>query len=188
MDIQSVLKNLHPLEIKVLKNFTIGEGLYAKKLQEVLQYKEGHANQAFSWLKLKELVKEKTRKTTVVYELTELGKEYAKNGMPAERIILLLKEAGPLKLPEIAQKLGLQNKDVGSSFGELSKAGCAAMNEEKKAAYLKAPDDKSFLLMKRRALPILPKSAVRPMPHSRSLSVTKLSTLLRIWLRLCRRR
>ena len=148
MDIQSVLKNLHPLEIKVLKNFTIGEGLYAKKLQEVLQYKEGHANQAFSWLKLKELVKEKTRKTTVVYELTELGKEYAKNGMPAERIILLLKEAGPLKLPEIAQKLGLQNKDVGSSFGELSKAGCAAMNEEKKAAYLKAPDDKSFLLRK----------------------------------------
>ena len=39
MDIQSVLKNLHPLEIKVLKNFKIGEGLYAKKLQEVLQYK-----------------------------------------------------------------------------------------------------------------------------------------------------
>ena len=98
MDIQSVLKNLHPLEIKVLKNFKIGEGLYAKKLQEVLQYKEGHANQAFSWLKLKELVQEKTRKTTVVYELTELGKDYAKNGLPAERIILLLKEAGPLFL------------------------------------------------------------------------------------------
>lgn len=148
MDIQSVLKNLHPLEIKVLKNFKIGEGLYAKKLQEVLQYKEGHANQAFSWLKLKELVKEKTRKTTVVYELTELGKDYAKNGLPAERIILLLKEAGPLKLPEIAQKLGLQNKDVGSSFGELSKAGCAAMNDEKKAAYIKDPDDKNFLLKK----------------------------------------
>ena len=148
MDIQSVLKNLHPLEIKVLKNFKIGEGLYAKKLQEVLQYKEGHANQAFSWLKLKELVKEKTRKTTVVYELTELGKDYAQNGLPAERIILLLKEAGPLKLPEIAQKLGLQNKDVGSSFGELSKAGCAAMNDEKKASYIKDPDDKNFLLKK----------------------------------------
>ena len=148
MDIQSVLKNLHPLEIKVLKNFKIGEGLYAKKLQEVLQYKEGHANQAFSWLKLKELVKEKTRKTTVVYELTELGKDYAQNGLPTERIILLLKEAGPLKLPEIAQKLGLQNKDVGSSFGELSKAGCAAMNDEKKAAYIKDPDDKNFLLKK----------------------------------------
>ena len=148
MDIQSVLKNLHPLEIKVLKNFKIGEGLYAKKLQEVLQYKEGHANQAFSWLKLKELVKEKTRKTTVVYELTELGKDYAQNGLPADRIILLLKEAGPLKLPEIAQKLGLQNKDVGSSFGELSKAGCAAMNDEKKASYIKDPDDNNFLLKK----------------------------------------
>ena len=148
MDIQSILKNLHPLEIKVLKNFKIGEGLYAKKLQEVLQYKEGHANQAFSWLKLKELVKEKTRKTTVVYELTELGKDYAQNGLPAERIILLLKDTGPLNLPEIAQKLSLQNKDVGSSFGELSKAGCAAMNDEKKASYIKDPDDKNFLLKK----------------------------------------
>ena len=164
MDIQSVLKNLHPLEIKVLKNFKIGEGLYAKKLQEILQYKEGHANQAFSWLKLKELVKEKTRKTTVVYELTELGKDYAKNGLPAERIILLLKEAGPLKLPEIAQKLGLQNKDVGSSFGELSKAGCAAMNDEKKASYIKDPDDKNFLL-KKALLKRAAESAERRLPE-----------------------
>ena len=164
MDIQSVLKNLHPLEIKVLKNFKIGEGLYAKKLQEVLQYKEGHANQAFSWLKLKELVKEKRRKTTVVYELTELGKDYAQNGLPAERIILLLKEAGPLKLPEIAQKLGLQNKDVGSSFGELSKAGCAAMNDEKKASYIKDPDDKNFLL-KKALLKRAAESAERRLPE-----------------------
>ena len=148
MDIQSIIRNLHPLEIKVLKNFKIGEGLYAKKLQDVLHYKEGHANQAFSWLKLKELVAEKTRKTTVVYELTELGKDYAQNGMPAERIIRLLKEAGPLTLPGIAQKLGLQNKDVGSSFGQLSKEGCAAMNDEKKAVYIKEPDSTAFLLTK----------------------------------------
>ena len=148
MDIQSLLKNLHPLEIKVLKNFKIGEGLHSKKLQEVLHYKEGHANQAFSWLKLKDLIQEKNKHTAIVYELTELGKDYAKNGLPAERIIRLLKEAGPFKLPEIAQKLGLQNKDVGSSFGELSKAGCAAMNDEKKAVYVKDADDKNFLLKK----------------------------------------
>ena len=149
MDVQSILKNLHPLEIKVLKNFKIGEGLHARKLQEVLHYKEGHANQAFSWLKLKELVCEKSRKTSVIYELTELGKDYAQNGTPAERIIRLLKEAGPLKLPEIAQKLGLQNKEVGSSFGLLSKEGCAAMNDEKKAAYVKDPDGKYFLQVRK---------------------------------------
>ncbi|MEL3907204.1 MAG: phenylalanine--tRNA ligase subunit alpha [Treponema sp.] len=148
MDIQSLLKNLHPLEIKVLKHFKIGEDLCAKKLQEVLQYKEGHANQAFSWLKLKNLVREKSRKTSIMYELTELGGEYVKLGTPGERIIKLLKEAGPLKLPEIAGKLGLENKDVGSSFGQLSKEGCAAMNDEKKAVYIKEPDSKNFLLVK----------------------------------------
>ena len=148
MDVQSLLKNLHSLEIKVLKNFNVGEDLYAKKLQEALQYKEGHANQVFSWLKLKNLIHEKTRKTTVLYELTELGKDYAKNGTPAERIIKLLKETGPLKLPEIAEKLGLQNKDVGSSFGQLSKEGCTALNDEKQAAYIKEPEGMYFLSIK----------------------------------------
>lgn len=148
MDMQSLVKNLHPLEIKVLRHFKIDEPLSAKKLQEQLQYKEGHANQVFSWLTLKELVQERARKTAVVYELTELGKDYAENGFPLERIIALLKAAGPLTLPDIAQRLKLQNKEVGSSFGELSKAGCAALNDEKKAVYIKDPNDTSFILKK----------------------------------------
>ena len=53
MDIKSIIKNLHPLEIKVLKNFKIGEYLDNKKLELKLAYKEGHANQVFSWLKMK---------------------------------------------------------------------------------------------------------------------------------------
>lgn len=148
MDIHNILKNLHPLEIKVLKHFKKGDSLYAKKLQEMLNYKEGHANQAFSWLQLKNLIAEKNRKTCVFYELTDLGSEYFKKGTPAERILKLLKEAGPMHLPEIAQKLGLQNKEVGSSFGQLSKEGCAMMNDEKQAVFVKEADSSTFRLVK----------------------------------------
>ncbi len=146
--LETIIKNLHPLEIKVLKHFKHEEELYAKKLQELLNYKEGHANQAFSWLKMKELIHEKSRKTAVSYELTELGSDYAKNGTPAERILRLLKAEGALTLPEISEKLGIEKKDTGSAFGQLSKEGFASMNEEKKAAFVKDADSGTPVLIR----------------------------------------
>ena len=50
MDIQNLIKNLHPLEIKVLLKYSPSEELTTARLQKELEYKEGHANQAFSWL------------------------------------------------------------------------------------------------------------------------------------------
>ena len=58
MDISGIIKNLHPLEIKVLLKYTQKDELTSARLQKELDYKEGHANQAFSWLGGKELVKE----------------------------------------------------------------------------------------------------------------------------------
>ena len=46
MDVQNIIKNLHPLEIKVLLNYTAKDELTSEKLQKELDYKEGHANQA----------------------------------------------------------------------------------------------------------------------------------------------
>lgn len=147
MDIHALLKNLHPLEIKVLKHFKLNETLHAKKLQDILQYKEGHANQAFSWLKLKDLIHEQSRRTAVSYELTELGAAYAQEGTPSERIIALLKAQGPLTLPAIAQALHLENKEVGSSFGQLSKEGAVSMGADKKAVFVKEPESGRFALI-----------------------------------------
>ena len=46
MDIKNTIKNLHPLEIKVLLKYTGKDELTSEKLRKELDYKEGHANQA----------------------------------------------------------------------------------------------------------------------------------------------
>lgn len=144
MDISSIVKNLHPLEIKVLINFNQKDKLTAELLTGKLGYKEGHANQAFSWLQMKELIAEESRKTNVFYELTETGFEFSKIGTPEKRILDLLKEEGAHKLPEISEKLNLQPKDTGSVFGILSKEGCLKMDEEKNAVFVKMPEESRF--------------------------------------------
>lgn len=142
MDVQSIIKNLHPLEIRVLRAFAPGTELTADKLEKELDYKPGHANQAFSWLGGKELVTEIRREAHVFFEVTELGRVFAKSGTPDERILALLKDKGPHSLPEIAAALGLENKDVGSAFGTLSKEGAVKMDESKKATFVEMPKDK----------------------------------------------
>ena len=135
MDIQNIIKNLHPLEIKVLLNYTAKDELTSEKLQKELEYKEGHANQAFSWLGGKELLSVVSKTPHTFYEITDLGRSYAKDGIPEVRIINFVKENGAKLLPEIAAGTGLEQKDVGSAFGALSKSGVLKMNAEKKAEY-----------------------------------------------------
>jgi phenylalanyl-tRNA synthetase alpha chain len=146
MDARSLVKSLHPLEVRVLLRYgnpdaaASGDAqapgadrLDAGKLAADLDYKEGHANQAFSWLSAKGLAAEDGREVRVVYELTPLGREFAEKGTPDERILRFLSEKGPAKLPEICAALGLEQKDVGSSFGQLSKEGALSMDGEKRA-------------------------------------------------------
>ncbi|WP_318663569.1 phenylalanine--tRNA ligase subunit alpha [Treponema sp.] len=135
MDISGTIKNLHPLEIKVLLKYTQKDELTSARLQKELDYKEGHANQAFSWLGGKELVKEVSRTPHTFFEITDLGRELSEKGTVEERAVAFLKDNGAKTLPEIAAGLGLEQKDIGSAFGQLSKEGILAMNAEKKAEY-----------------------------------------------------
>ena len=134
-DLKSLIKNLHPLETKVLLKYGLNDELTSERLQAELGYKEGHANQAFSWLGGKNLLAETSRKPHTYFELTDFGRTVAENGFAEERIISYLKDNGPHLLPEIASALGLENKDIGSAFGSLSKEGVLKMNAEKKAEY-----------------------------------------------------
>lgn len=138
-DIKTLIKNLHPLETKVLLHYKQSDELTSARLQKELGYKEGHANQAFSWLSGKQLLAETARTPHTYFELTDFGKLVAKAGSAEERIVAYLKESGSKLLPEIASALGLENKDVGSAFGLLSKEGVLKMNAEKKAEYTGAP-------------------------------------------------
>lgn len=131
MDID--IKNLHPLEIKLLLHFAENE-ITVEKVGSTLGFETGQCNQVFSWLSGKNLIREKSRTLRIIYELTELGADYRAKGTPAEQIFRLVAEKGAMTLPEIAKELGLENKDVGTAFGQLSKEGILAMDGEKKAS------------------------------------------------------
>jgi phenylalanyl-tRNA synthetase alpha chain len=133
MDARSLVKSLHPLEVKVLLRYGPGDRLDSRRLEAELGYKEGHSNQAFSWLSSKGLAEEDGREARTVYELTPLGREFAEKGTPEERMLRFLSEKGPARLPEIASSLGLEQKDVGSAFGILSKEGALSMDGDKRA-------------------------------------------------------
>ncbi len=133
MDAQSLAKTLHPLEVKVLLRYDTQDELDAARLRRDLGYREGQENQAFSWLVSKGLAAESSRTLRTVYELTPFGRAIAESGTHAERIVSLVREHGALTLPEIASRLALEQKDVGSAFGELVKEGALALDELKRA-------------------------------------------------------
>ena len=136
IDILNTVKNLHPLEIRILLAYKKGDELTIEKVEKELGLKPGNGNQALSWLAGKGLVSELRRETAVFYELTSLGHEWKEKGSPEERILELirqrLKTQDRPRLPDIAQALKLENKDIGSAFGSLSKLGVLAMDGEKK--------------------------------------------------------
>ncbi|GAB1482519.1 phenylalanine--tRNA ligase subunit alpha [Treponema sp.] len=134
MDIQNIVKNLHPLEVRILRHYTLKDELTIEKVEKDLSFKAGNGNQALSWLAGKSLVLELRRETRVYYELTELGQIWKEKGLPEERMLALLKTKGAHSLPEVAAALGIENKDVGSAFGALSKIGVLVMDGAKRAA------------------------------------------------------
>jgi phenylalanyl-tRNA synthetase alpha chain len=149
MDIQSVVKNLHPLEIKIILAYKKGDELTIEKVEKDLGFKPGNGNQALSWLAGKGIVAEIRREGKVFFELTDLGRQWKEKGSPEERILELVRiqqgksgaDAPGLRLPEIAQTLGLDNKDVGSAFGSLSKLGLFAMDGDKRVSFALPPED-----------------------------------------------
>nr|AXS01218.1 Phenylalanyl-tRNA synthetase alpha subunit [uncultured bacterium] len=131
-DTQNIVKNLHPLEVRILLHYKKGDELTVEKVEQELGFKPGNGNQALSWLAGKNLIGEIRRETAVFYELTDLGREWKEKANPEERIIdLVRKNTGAFKLPDIAQTLKMENKDIGSAFGNLSKLGILAMDDDK---------------------------------------------------------
>jgi len=114
---QSAARILHPLEVRIILAFDEGEIIDSQRVKQVLGFREGQEQQAFSWLLAKGVLEEAERRTEVFYELTPLGQEWHEKGIPARRIFSLLKDRGPMSLPEIAQTLGFdQNCRIGLWF------------------------------------------------------------------------
>lgn len=131
---EATLKSLHPLEVKTLLHFDGDVEFDVDRMQRELELNLGQCNQALSWLSAKQCIDETKRETRVLYERTELGGEYADKGTPIERILAVVQNEGALSLPEIAEKTGLEKKDVGSTFGQLSKQKVLTMDAEKRVS------------------------------------------------------
>ena len=147
MNSDSIIKNLHPLEIKILIHFEQNTELSSSLLTQELGYKEGHANQAFSWLGMKALIQEERRIKHTFYEATELGLSYAEKGIPERRFLQYIKSQEKAKLPDIATATSLSFKEAGSAFATLSKNGACKMDEEKNVVYIKEVQDERLLII-----------------------------------------
>ncbi|MCL2043934.1 MAG: phenylalanine--tRNA ligase subunit alpha [Treponema sp.] len=147
-DISGIVKNLHPLEIRILLAYKKGDELTIEKVEKDLGFKTGNGNQALSWLFGKGLIGEIRRETAIFYEITGLGQEWKEKGSPEERILEMIRnrmksaQDRPL-LTEIAQALHMENKDIGSAFGHLSKLGVLSMDSDKKVTVTIPLDDPS---------------------------------------------
>ncbi|MDR2575159.1 MAG: phenylalanine--tRNA ligase subunit alpha [Treponema sp.] len=144
MDITNTVKNLHPLEIRILLSYRKGDELTIEKVEKDLGFKPGNGNQALSWLAGKGLVSEIRRIKAVFYEITSLGQEWKTKGSPEERILALVRQKlavqERLSLSDIAGALKMENKDIGSAFGSLSKLGVLGMDGDKKLTITLPPE------------------------------------------------
>lgn len=134
------LKGLHPLEVRVLRNVDEGIPFSTEILVDELDLNIGQSNQALSWLSAKNLIEEKHRAERTLFELTELGSTYADVGTPMARIYNLVSREPGLTLPQLAERLGVENRDVGSAYGALAKGGYLGMDGNK--GVHKKQDDK----------------------------------------------
>ncbi len=132
MNGESVIKGLHPLEVRLLRHFQEGELVTPARAIGELGFNQGQFNQAVSWLQAKGLLQEAERIRRTEYGLTDLGRQYRREGTPEERLVRLIRAEGPLSLPQIAGRLALENRDVGSAFGTLAKENVLAMDERKR--------------------------------------------------------
>lgn len=143
------VEQLHPLEVRVLRAavalsavapFAAADLMAAdaKVLKEadakVAGLNLGQCNQAFSWLLDKGLIAEQARVQALRYELTALGDRYRREGLPEERIIALVRAEGPLPMPQLAARLGLEQREVGSAYGALARAGVLAMDAARRVS------------------------------------------------------
>ncbi|MCL2800330.1 MAG: phenylalanine--tRNA ligase subunit alpha [Treponema sp.] len=152
-NINNIVKNLHPLEVRILLSYKRGDELTIEKVEQDLSFKPGNGNQALSWLAGKGLISETKREIAVYYEITALGQEWKEKGSPEERILELVRQRiknakeAP-RLPEIAEELKIENKDIGSAFGSLSKLGVLSLDAEKKVIMSKEPSPEHFAVLR----------------------------------------
>jgi len=120
MDIDKLVKSLHPLERKVLpfidKDTSLDDLVKKSKLKDV------EVMRALQWLENKKIVEIKTEQKKRI-NLDVNGARCKKEGLPERKVLTALKDK-ELSLPELEKKTGLSKEEINVSIGSLkSNAG-----------------------------------------------------------------
>lgn len=122
--------NLHPLEIKVLEAFGADRtvsSLATSQLAQSTGLESSQLSMAIEWLVAKQLLVTVSETVTPLVSLTPVGKVYAEQGSPLERILSAAREASTsgkrLTIADLQDREGLDPSEVSKAVGRLKKEG-----------------------------------------------------------------
>ena len=123
--IEQLLAGLHPLERAVLAVFRDEATAWDRQLAERTELDESRLSMALGWLLSKELLCVEQERMSSFVELTDLGRRYAKESIPEQRIVSALRAGTRLLIQDLRERLGLDQLEVSTAVGNLKQHGVA---------------------------------------------------------------
>lgn len=123
MDINELIKTLHPIETKILITVETDKSFDIEYLLNKTDLNEGQLRRGIDWLLSKNLIKEIDRKRVTRYKITDKGREFLEKPLIEKSIIDFLKQHKSVKIPDLMQNLPYEKKDIGSTIGNMKKEG-----------------------------------------------------------------
>jgi phenylalanyl-tRNA synthetase alpha chain len=118
-EIAQFLSGLHPLERKVLATLKVRGALWDHELIRETALDESRLSMALGWLITKGVVRVEEEKVTPFVSITELGKKYAEQGVPEQRILNRLKAGEKVTVKDLSQLESLESSEVSTALGNL---------------------------------------------------------------------
>lgn len=116
---ENIIKELHPLEIKILLLFKEEPELSDHTLGARSNLYPQDIRRATEWLQSKGIIIRTPEKTYTTIDLTELGMKYDRDGTPEKKVIDFLKKKQQLKISEIDFFLDDEEKKEAIKFLKL---------------------------------------------------------------------
>jgi phenylalanyl-tRNA synthetase alpha chain len=127
--IEQLLTGLHPLERTVLAVFRNEVTAWDHQLADRTGLDESRLSMALGWLLSKRLLYVEQERTSTFIALTDLGRRYAKELIPEQRIVSALTAGTRLLIQDLRERLGLDQLEVSTAVGNLKQHGVARIGQ-----------------------------------------------------------
>jgi phenylalanyl-tRNA synthetase alpha chain len=127
--IEQLLFGLHPLERTVLAVFRDEPAAWDHQLTQRTGLDDSRLSMAFGWLLSKEVLRVEQERVSKLVSLTDLGRRYATELIPEQRIVQALQAGTRLLIPDLRERLGLDQLEVSTAVGNLKQHGVARIGQ-----------------------------------------------------------